>query len=131
MITGISIFRTRLSPLFDNAQKLLLVNHNGPIENFRETIYIGTSHPIEKIKLLKKLNIEVLICGAISRRLLEQIMASGIKVIPRLSGEYEEILHTFKEGKLSGEDRFLMPGCCRRQRRRCRGTNRGRNTPQN
>ena len=127
MTAGISIFKTRLSPLFDNAQTLLVVKYDKEQEICRDIFHIGSIHPVKKIEILVKLKIDVLICGAISKFLLHHITGSNITVIPHLSGEYEEILDAFKSGELSSKDKFLMPGCCRIERRRCRRRGRGRN----
>ena len=79
--------------------------------------------------IIVKLGVEVLICGAISRPLAEMITDSGIRLIPFLSGDVEEVIQAFLAGNLPNSA-FLMPGCCGRRRRfrsgRGRGAQRGR-----
>jgi predicted Fe-Mo cluster-binding NifX family protein len=46
----------------------------------------------------------------------ETVTAYGIKVIPFIAGDLDEIIQAFLEGKLE-RDEFAMPGCCGRGRR--------------
>lgn len=120
MNISMSVFRNRLLPLFDSCQRILLINWDGEKELSREMIYITNESPLNRVETLIKMNTGVLICGAISKFLMRQIISSSIKVIPNLSGEFEEILTAFKNNSLLHEERFLMPGCCNRRRRRCK-----------
>jgi predicted Fe-Mo cluster-binding NifX family protein len=69
---------------------------------------------------ISRAGIDVLICGAVTRPLMDALAASGIRVVPWVSGEVNEILDAFGSGELA-EGRFSMPGCgrqrCRRRRR--------------
>lgn len=101
-----------VSPVFDTANTLLVVD----VENNRE---VGRSHaaiqtPIlsQRIQLIADLNINVLICNAISRSLMRMVATSGPEVIAWRSGPVEEILQAYLDGQLS-KPRFVMAGCPR------------------
>lgn len=80
---------------------------------------------------LKDIDVDVLICGAISQALSLMISGSGIEVFSDVSGSIDEILKGYLQGRLT-EKRFLMPGCQARNKRgfRCghgqRASGRGR-----
>lgn len=117
MRLAITTWNGRISPVFDVAKRLLLVDldrgaelgrHEAPLEDAE--VAVRASHVLS-------LGVDTLICGAISRP-LEQILASaGVNVIPRTCGPVEEVLRAFTSGQLT-EQAFLMPGCCRRRRSR-------------
>lgn len=56
------------------------------------------------------LDIHVLICGAVSNFTVMLIEGRGIRVIPFITGNAEEILDACAAGSLS-DARFRMPGC--------------------
>jgi len=117
MIIAIPVFNTRLSPLFDTAGNILLINWDGEKELKRELISATHLDSLRKFKRLKELNTDVLLCGAISSDVMEYFISSNIKIIAFLCGEFEEILTSFKKGDILNDNRFSMPGCCRKRRR--------------
>ena len=119
MLISISIFNRRLSPLFDTSQNLLIVTLEGSQEKGREIISFGSLNPLKKIEKLVEKKVDLLICGAISNFFIHPLVKANIRVIGNLCGEYEEILETFKKNEVS-LDKFLMPGCCKRQHGKCR-----------
>ena len=116
----------RVSPVFDTSRRLLIVQiqENGS-ENMREMALDEVS-PAFKVKMLKELGADVLICGAVSNPVAGLVEAANIRLIPWVSGGVEEVLAAFRRGELE-EPRFRMPGC-RRMRGRFgnRGMGRGR-----
>jgi predicted Fe-Mo cluster-binding NifX family protein len=69
--------------------------------------------------LLKSLQINVLICGAISQPLESAFLRAGIIVHSFVRGRVDEVMAAFKNGKLE-ENPFIMPGCHYRHRfRKC------------
>lgn len=67
----------------------------------------------------------MLVCGAISWPLEALVAASGIRVIPLICGDVEEVVQALRNGTLDDEQ-FAMPGCCRKRQhvrnRRRRGS---------
>lgn len=63
-----------------------------------------------KAATLGRLGVETLVCGAISRILLEIIAARGIRIFPFVAGELKTVVRAWLGGGLSGPS-FRMPGC--------------------
>ena len=120
MIVAIPVWQGRVSPVFDVAGQLLVVELNGAVESARRHESLPDEAPERRTQRLRALGVETLICGAISRPLEALLTAGRIEVIPRVCGEAEEVLQAFLSARLQ-DDRFAMPGCCGQQRRRRRG----------
>jgi predicted Fe-Mo cluster-binding NifX family protein len=115
-----------VSTVFDFADKLSLTEIEEQTEKNRLEISLPNEPMPQKAGRLKELDIDVLICGAISKPLAFLIIGEGIKIIPFVSGQIDEVLIAYIDGRLT-ESRFLMPGCRRGARkgfikggRRCR-----------
>lgn len=120
MIVAIPVWQGRVSPVFDVAGQLLVVELNGSVESARRHETLPDEAPQRRAQRLRALGVETLICGAVSRPLETLLVADGIEVIPRICGEAEEVLRAFLSAELQ-DDQFAMPGCCSQKRRRHRG----------
>jgi len=107
---AIPTWNGRVSPVFDSASRLLVVEagEEGECSRF-ETDISGDFLP-GKIMRLSGLGIDTLICGAISRPVAYMITTAGIKLIPWISGQVEDVLQAFLKGSLF-DRQFMMPGC--------------------
>jgi len=120
MIVAIPVWQGRVSPVFDVAGQLLVVQTDGSVELARRQEAIPEEDPHRRVQRLQALGVETLICGAISRPLEDLLVAGRIDVIPRICGDAEDVLRAFLSVELE-EDRFAMPGCCGQKQRRRRG----------
>jgi len=127
MKIALPTFNGRISPVFDVAQKLVLVEVDGANELSREEHVIPSKIFARRAAHLSELGVEILLCGAISRPLAMMITAQGIEVVSFISGEVDEVLAAYLQGRLA-DPTFFMPGCCgrRRQFRGGFGARRGR-----
>lgn len=116
MKIAIPVWQDRVSPVFDSSRRILLVGVEGGRVRERHEADIGGELPQERVRRLSELGAEVLICGAVSRPLAEQVAGSGIRLIPFIAGEVEVVLRAFLEDRLPSAE-FLMPGCCGQRRR--------------
>jgi len=113
---GVSVWSGRVSPVFDVAKSLLLVSVDGQEPVGREI------QPIEPLDLpgrarrVAELEVDVLICGAVSRPLESLLVTAGVRVLPQTCGPVDEVLEAFLTGQLN-DGAFLMPGCRGRRRR--------------
>ena len=122
MRIAIAVWQSRVSPVFDSAGQLLILDVENGREVYRtEQSILGLSLQ-ERVNRLVELDIDVLLCGAISRPLAGMASASGIRVIPWLKGDVNQMLCLFLNGKPINS-RFLMPGLGR-HRSRFRGSHR-------
>ncbi len=124
MRIAIPHWQGRVSPVLDAAAHLLLVDWMDGREVGRREVLLRSQHPLERAREVAELQPDVLICGAISWPLETGLVAGGLRVIPHICGNIEQVLAAFHGGRLDS-GAFAMPGCCRRRRRRA-GRRRGR-----
>ena len=124
MRIAIAVWESRISPVFDAAEHLLILDvENGREVNRIEKSILGLSTQ-KRVDRLVELDVDMLLCGAISRQLADMVAASGIRVIPWVTGEVGKVRDWYLTGKPI-DTRFLMPGCDRHQRH-LRGARRNR-----
>lgn len=109
MKIGIPIWGDKISPVMDTASRLLIVETDGQ----KVASCFETSLEVQELSRrsfrIEGLGVDILICGAISRPFLRRLSASGIHIIPGISGHPEDVLNAYLQGRLS-QPRFLMPG---------------------
>jgi predicted Fe-Mo cluster-binding NifX family protein len=122
---AIANFDGRVSPVFDVARRLLLVDVDARSEAVRQEVSLADCDPLSRVGRLVGLGVEVLICGAISRPLEAALLSAGIQVVAQTCGPVDEVLAAYGAGRLNGQA-FLMPGSCGRRRRARHGHGRDR-----
>lgn len=120
MKAAITEWKGRVAPVFDVASTVLVIEARPDAEPQETTLGLPTDDPRSKLAFLKQRQIDVLICGAISRPVREFAEALGIRVNPFVSGEIREVWDAWKSGTLS-KACYSMPGCrrCRRRLGQC------------
>ena len=98
-----------VSPMFDGASTILLVDIVRGTEVQRKKKTFRYTNPLSRVRYLVNLGTHTLICGAISRHLEFTLQSSGIKVVSNICGPTEEVLKAFLNGALLSSH-FLMPG---------------------
>jgi predicted Fe-Mo cluster-binding NifX family protein len=105
MKVALPIWDERISPVFDVARKLRLVE-------VEDGSLIGQiDHRIESgahASMLSELGVEVLICSAISRALEAIAWRAGVEVIPDICGDVDEVIKAYLLGNLA-DTRFASP----------------------
>jgi predicted Fe-Mo cluster-binding NifX family protein len=109
MRVAIPTWNGRVSPVFDSASRLLVVEVGEEGEYSRFETDISEHFLPSKTMRLTGLGIDTLICGAISRPLAYMVTTAGINLIAWISGQVEDILQAFLNGNLF-DIQFLMPG---------------------
>jgi predicted Fe-Mo cluster-binding NifX family protein len=109
MRIAISIWEDKISPLFDTASKLLIIENETQKESYRYEVRLLKQDLSKKCRFMQSLQIDVLICGAVSRQFSEMLMASGIEVISGISGPARDVLETYLKGTPL-HPKFFMPG---------------------
>ena len=116
MRLAIPVWNDRVSPVFDTASRVLLLDLADGIEQARQLVEVAQARfSTERAKRLAELGVNVLVCGAISRPLAGFLSAAGIIVIPWVSGALEEVLRAYLTDRLS-DTCWRMPGCGGRHR---------------
>jgi len=114
MRLAISTLDDRISPVFDVARQLLVVDIDHGEEVGSRTTPLEEETPAARARHVAALGVTVLICGAVSRPLERLLLGEGLEVFPQRCGPVGEVLSAFLSGRLT-EDAFRMPGCCRRR----------------
>jgi predicted Fe-Mo cluster-binding NifX family protein len=123
MKLAIPMWQGRISPVFDVAGQLLLVELSDGREVAREEQPLSEATVEERANRLAELGVQTLICAGVSQSLETAVAERGIGVIARICRNVEEVLAAFRSGRLGGKS-FAMPGRYggrqRRHRRGCR-----------
>lgn len=110
MKIAIPVWNGFVSSVFDFAHRLLVVDiENAKVVNRSEVALESQSLP-QRTGNLKNLGVDVLICGAISQALANMVTASGIQVLPYVTGDVDNVLQAYLTGQLV-QPQFTMPGC--------------------
>jgi len=129
MKIAIAIWNDRVSSAFDFSARILMMEFENDKEISRSQILLESQSPSQRVNQLKSIEVDVLICGAISKTLAEMITAAGIQVLAYITGQIDDIIEAYITDKLD-LSQFSMPGCwpgarkglgqCRQGRHRCR-----------
>lgn len=117
MKIAITVWGNRISPVFDAASTLLLVDVDGKSIVGRDIRLCQPRRHDSFIALLRDNEVQLLICGAICETAVNTLEAAGVEVIPFLAGEVEQLVERYLDDQDFTD--FAMPGC--RHGRCCRG----------
>jgi len=110
MRIAISIWEDKISPVLDTASRLLIIDDETQKKSSRFEADLFEQDISQRCSFIRKLDLDVLICGAISRQFSEMLKASGIEIISGISGPVEDVLESYQRGVLLSSE-FFMPGC--------------------
>jgi predicted Fe-Mo cluster-binding NifX family protein len=132
MRVAIPVWNGRVSPVFDEASTLTLLDIEDGREKARAEVKLPARPLVLKVKYLVDQHVDVLVCGAISQLSAEVCAAAGTSVVSWVAGPLEDVVQAFLSGALPSP-RYTMPGCrgqrLRAHRRnRCRGNGGERGT---
>jgi predicted Fe-Mo cluster-binding NifX family protein len=140
MRVAIPLWQGRVSPVFDESSRILLVDVSNKQEQRRQEESLISQNPFERAQLLPKLGVDLLICGMISQTQRAALASAGVRIIPHICGSMEDVIAAFLDGRIES-GALLMPGCSRRKgqrarrgewtvdnSKRCPGRNRGKMT---
>lgn len=109
MNVAITVWGNRISPVFDSAQTLLVAEiREDQVVDRKMQLFQATMFN-RCLRLLEELDVRVLICGALCEGPVRLLESHDIEVIPFVTGDAEEILACYVQGKDLRE--FAMPGC--------------------
>ena len=110
MRIAIPICQGRVSPVFDTAARLLVVHRQRGREIERREFALGVLGPDALARSVAELQVNVLLCAAISGPIRLALEQAGVRVNPHLCGEVEALLTAFCAGRCRRAE-FQMPGC--------------------
>ncbi len=103
------VFHKRVSPVFDNCTRLLIIDFNKKREVSRQEVSVEEFTIAERFNLIKKMNINVIICCAISETMDQMIRTSDIQLTCGIVGNVNRVLTAYLSNRLN-EASFHMPG---------------------
>lgn len=109
MKIALTIWGNRISPVFDSARTLLIVEIVGEIFVSEHRVDIAGLSPADIAKLLKAEGVRVLVCGAISEEPALTIEKNGVELVSFVAGNVTPIMAALESGEAL--DGFVMPGC--------------------
>lgn len=111
MRVGITLWNGRVSPVLDAAERVTVVETGPGGPRTRGETALSSETVRGRAGEIAALGLDVLICGAVSRPLGAMLTESGVMLVPWISGDVDEVLRAFGEGRLA-DPSFRMPGCC-------------------
>ena len=109
MKIAIPVWEDKVSPVLDTASRLLIVEFEDQQEATRFETYLDEQDLSRRCIRIRRLGVDTLICGAISRGFSKILEGSGIHIVPGISGHPEDVLNAYLRGDLFSS-KFFMPG---------------------
>ncbi len=113
MKIALTVWNGRIAPVFDVAGRLLIVDEGQDLKDGMECVMAEMECLPVRITRLKRLGVDVLVCGAISRPARMLAESQGIRLHGFISGNLEDVFEAWRNNKLDHES-FAMPGCAHR-----------------
>ena len=111
MRVAVPIWGARISPVLDTATTLRLFR-NGEDSSAPGADVALPADPLEKIRAITQ-TADIVICGAVSNRMEQDLVHRGVTVHPWVMGEVDSVMDMWRCGRI-GECEQTMPGCGRR-----------------
>jgi len=100
----------RISPVFDSAGHFMYVQIENQEIVKKELLSIPFDDIQSRIKIIKKIRPDFIVCGAISCFYERLILDMNIQLISRIKGETNLIVKSMAENTFQKEN-HIMPGC--------------------
>lgn len=116
---AISLWNKRIAPVFDVARHLWIIEADEGAIVAQSERRFATDDTHERVLRLATLQVEHLICGAITRSSCDALTERGIKVISFVAGGLEQVIQAWLSDSIK-DGHLAMPGCRRGNRRGAR-----------
>ena len=137
MLVALAVLGNRIAPLLDTSTRFLVLDLEAGLERQRRELEMAQVPPERMMAELAEMGVQVLVCGAVSRRLAGLASVFGIRLFPFVAGDVPQVVEHLLLRSAPGPELF-MPGRGGRRRRRARrrgcagrgrGGPRGRGSP--
>ena len=117
MKVALAVWNGRISPVFDVSRQLQIMDvQDGRVIN-RVTVHFANDHPVHKVQRLLDMEVDILLCGAVSRQMAAVLDSYGIRRHDFIAGDIREVVDAYIRGALPSAE-MSMPGCFSRRNRR-------------
>jgi predicted Fe-Mo cluster-binding NifX family protein len=106
---AIPIFHKRVSPIIDSCTRVLIIDFDQDTELSRQEIFVENFSIADRVNLKKKMNINVIICCAVSEVMAHMLQGARIELICGIVGNVDKVLDAYFSNHLD-DDSFHMPG---------------------
>jgi predicted Fe-Mo cluster-binding NifX family protein len=120
----------RVAPVFDTCRRILIFMQEDDAQAMiAQEDWSGLAAQARSVRL-KECGVDVLLCGAISCGIEEQVHRQGIRLIAWLAGDLPQVLTAFQDGSIM-DPCYAMPGTllCRKRRQMRLGPRAGKDRP--
>ncbi len=121
MRIAIPVWDDKISPVLDTASKLLIVEVEDKAESSRFEIFMDEHEITRRCLRIRGMNVDLLICGAVSQPFFRLLTAAGIHIVRDISGHPEDVLNAYLNNKVLPPE-FSMPGCNRKRKKMLRSS---------
>jgi predicted Fe-Mo cluster-binding NifX family protein len=106
---AVPIFNSRVSPVFDTCTRLLLIEFEDGREITRKQFDLDSFSLRERLQVLEKNAVSVIICGGISDVFHAILSNSNMLLVCGICGNVNEVIKAHIDGRLD-DPCFFMPG---------------------
>jgi predicted Fe-Mo cluster-binding NifX family protein len=106
---AIPIFKSRVSPVFDTCTRLSLIAFEDNRVITRKEFDLNNFSLRQRLQVLEKNDVAVIICGGISDVFYAILSNSNIQLISGICGNVDEVIKAYVEGRID-DPCFYMPG---------------------
>jgi predicted Fe-Mo cluster-binding NifX family protein len=108
--TAFSLWNERIAPVFDVARNLWIIDSvDGQVVGQTGRRF-SSDDPCERALRLTGLQVELLVCGAITRSSYDALTERGIQVVSFVAGDLEQVVQACLTDRLK-DGHLAMPGC--------------------
>ena len=100
----------RVSPVFDVAERLLVIDVQNGRELHRVQKNLNSRDPLSRARSLARFGTDILICCAISVPLRVSLRSAGVRIVADICGPIEDVIEAFLDGTLPNSIFCMPPG---------------------
>ena len=106
---AIPVFETRVSPVLDSCQRMVVVDIEEGREIRRQELTLEKMSVHERIEVLARWGIRKIICAGVSDVMCRFLAGKNIALVSGIAGELEKIINAYICNRLDNAC-FIMPG---------------------
>jgi predicted Fe-Mo cluster-binding NifX family protein len=123
MILAVPVYQKRVSPLFDVASRIRIIECRNAGRAERGTVLLEGMTDAQRVTVLKGIGVQCVVCAGISGSCSWMLRSAGIQVVDGVVGDVDDVVDAYQGGRVMDES-FRMPGWGGRWRHR-KGYGRG------